>query len=186
MIIFWLGLQVMKHTITIYCRFLVIWMRLTWASRDTNLWRGNINKQFGTYYFLWRSNPKSIKVKAIKDYPNPQNKKELKSFLCLVSWVRKFIPDLATHPVYLGSYHVIISERSVLLASSLYFTILIHTVYFCLIQFHPILKALLHPKEPLALGDINIKSNVDGVWGGTQLGIINENCSWAKVAQHWF
>ena len=45
--------------------------------------------------------PDPIKVKTIKDYLVPLNRKELKSFLCRVSWVRKFIPDLATHAVYL-------------------------------------------------------------------------------------
>ena len=46
--------------------------------------------------------PDPIKVKTIKkNYSVPLNRKELKSFLCLVSWVRKFIPDLATHAVYL-------------------------------------------------------------------------------------
>ena len=36
------------------------------------------------------------KIKAIKEYPRPQNVKQLRQFMGLCSWVREFIPSLGT------------------------------------------------------------------------------------------
>jgi hypothetical protein len=35
------------------------------------------------------------RIKSIKDYPQPKNKKEVKQFLGLASYYRKFLPHLA-------------------------------------------------------------------------------------------
>ena len=40
-------------------------------------------------------------MQAIKGYPVPTSKKELDLFLHLICWVRKFIPNLATHAINL-------------------------------------------------------------------------------------
>ena len=40
--------------------------------------------------------PDPAKVKAIRDFPKPTNKKELRSYLGLLSFYRKFVPNLAS------------------------------------------------------------------------------------------
>jgi transposase InsO family protein len=46
-----------------------------------------------------KPNPK--KVQAIKDYPIPRSKKELESFLGIISWLRRFIPQCTKKTYYL-------------------------------------------------------------------------------------
>ena len=45
--------------------------------------------------------PSPRKIQAIQEVPEPQNATELKSFLGLVNYYRKFIPDMSTlvHPL---------------------------------------------------------------------------------------
>ena len=47
--------------------------------------------------------PSPRKIQAIREVPEPQNATELKSFLGLVNYYRKFIPDMSTlvHPLNL-------------------------------------------------------------------------------------
>ena len=35
------------------------------------------------------------KVKAVKEYPTPKNAKDVRAFLCLISFYRKLVPNFA-------------------------------------------------------------------------------------------
>lgn len=40
--------------------------------------------------------PQVVKVEAIKNCPRPRTKKEVRSFLGLAGWFKRFVPQLAT------------------------------------------------------------------------------------------
>ena len=46
--------------------------------------------------------PKLSKVEAVKNYPVPTNKSDIRSFLGLVGYYRKFIPNFASISVPLS------------------------------------------------------------------------------------
>ena len=49
-----------------------------------------------------RMKPKLSKVEAVKNYPVPTNKSDIRSFLGLVGYYRKFIPNFASISVPLS------------------------------------------------------------------------------------
>jgi transposase InsO family protein len=53
--------------------------------------------------------PDPDKVQALADFPEPQNRKELKGFVGLVSWLRKFLPELNEH---LSAFRPLLKDRT--------------------------------------------------------------------------
>ena len=63
--------------------------------------KSNSVKFFCCVYDKHRACPDPSKVSAIKEMPAPQNKRELQSFLGMVTYLSPFIPQLSSHTAIL-------------------------------------------------------------------------------------
>ena len=91
----------MRSTFTFYPQSLIVYRLMDSALKRPNVFMGESMEYLGHRIDAQGLHPTGDKLAAIRDAPQHENVSELRSFLGLLNYYDKFIPNLATitHPL---------------------------------------------------------------------------------------